>query len=188
MADQKHKVVKFKGRHYTEVSMSKCREIALDLNAQGRNWHCHVLSPGCQLNPSKTKYAIIVENNSDNVIYYSVSKEFPELDKELVQLLHGEDILDADKAQTSKLNNELGSALILFVEKLDKQGVDWHHHMHFPSCVFNPFKGKWAITVEDGYGRVTDECYDNEPVDILRRLEVLYFRNLESEKTSAKKL
>ncbi len=174
------KVIEFNGRQYTEVLMDRCRDIALELNQQGKNWHCHVLSPGCRLNPSKTKYAILVEDNTSDLIYFSLSKEFPELDKELVQILHGEDILDADMAQTSKFKNELGSALILFVEKLDKQGIKWHHHMHFPDCVFNPHKGKWAISVEDGDGRVSEECYDSEPIEILRMLEVQYFRNIES--------
>lgn len=173
--------IEFNGYHYTEVALERCRDIALGLDETGKNWHSHVLSPGCRLNPFPDLYAIVVEDNTDDVTYVASSDGFPEVDKELVKILHGDDILDADKIADDGSEGQESSTLLALVEDLDGRGVAWHHHMHFPDCVFNPRRGQWAISVEHGDGAVADESYAEEPVDVLRRIEVAYFSNLEAK-------
>ena len=180
MAVDINRSIEFDGRVLAEIDLGQCRELALGLIADGKEWHSHVLSPGCKLNPFQQSYAIIIEDDTDGTTYVAASDRFPEVDKELVKMLHGEDILDARKVETAGSGDPCNSTLLLLVRDLDKRHVAWHHHMHFPNCVFNPNPGNWSISVEFGESEVTDESYPEEPVDVLRELEVLYFRNLET--------
>ena len=101
------------------------------------------------------------------------------MDKQFVKMLHGDDILDAGKVHGNGAGPAVESALLDEVVALDAQKTPWHHHMNFPDCVFNPEKGRWAISVESGSDGFSHESYDEEPVDVLREMEVRYFRNLE---------
>jgi hypothetical protein len=56
--------------------------------------------------------------------------------------------------------------------------MHWHHHMHFPTCAFNPHPGQWSISVESP-DETFSEVFVEEPRDILREIEVIYFENLD---------
>lgn len=165
---------------YKRVMLDACYDLAMGLKDAGKKWHSHVLSPRCAHNPYKESYAIVIEDDSDGVAYIAQSNGFPEVDKDLVKILHGDDILDASKATAGKDGVSIQSEMLKRLMEIDARGVAWHHHMNFPDCVFNPHKGKWAITVESDAGTFS-EAYDDEPVDVLREVEVIYFRNLEQK-------
>ena len=47
----------------------------------------------------------------------------------------------------------------------------------FPDCIFNGHGGKWNITFEDKENdTIIEALYDEEPVDDLRLIEVLFFQ------------
>jgi len=161
---------------YIEIDMATCETRGLALHAAGHAWHTHVLSPGCRYNPYPGRYAIVVEDDVEHIAWIAASDGFPELDKRFVRLLHGDDILDA--AKTGGGTGE-DTPLLARVRALDAAGAPWHHHMNFPGCVFNPAPGRWAISVESGDGDLDHESYEAEPTDVLREIEVLYFRRLD---------
>jgi hypothetical protein len=163
---------------YEEVALGSCLDLAMKLTGAQKKWHSHVLSPHCVLNPYPEQFAIVIEDDTDGVSYIAASDGFPEVDRELVKMLHGDDILDEAKSRLGGADVSIDSELLARVVELNDRGVPWHHHMNFPDCVFNQRKGKWAITVESGTGDIAYETYDHEPKEILREIEVLYFRNL----------
>ncbi|MBT6119216.1 MAG: hypothetical protein HOH66_15245 [Rhodospirillaceae bacterium] len=163
---------------YIETPLEDCYNLGAGLKAAGKTWHSHVLSPGCRFNPYAGAYAIIVEDSTAGATYIARSEDFPEVDKQFVKMLHGDDILDEGKSQAGGAGEAIESALLDQVVAFDARKVPWHHHMNFPDCVFNPEKGRWAISVESGDGDFAHESYDDEPVDVLREMEVRYFRNL----------
>lgn len=169
------------GIAYRIIPPEDCLGLGNALHASGKKWHLHVLSPDCVHNPEPGRYGLVIENDTDGITYLAFSSEFPEADKDLVKILHGEDILDASKASGSGQGALPVSQLLSRVIELDASDADWHHHMHFPDCVFNPHRGRWSISVEDGNGGMFSETYGEEPADILREIEVIYFRRLDEE-------
>ena len=93
-------------------------------------------------------------------------------------MLHGDDILDPAKTTAARGAVAGSSDFLPRLLALDARGVAWHHHMHFPGCVLSPHRGHWTIAIESAEG-VFFESSDAEPVDVLREVEVLYFRSLE---------
>ncbi|QKV20032.1 hypothetical protein [Oricola thermophila] len=169
---------------YRIVPLDECLGLAESLALAGKRWHSHVLSPGCDFNPRPDRYALVIEDDTDDVTYLAYSHGFPEVDKELVKMLHGDDILDASATSGGDNPEVAASTLLPRLREIDAAGANWHHHMHFPDCTFNPHPGKWSISVEDGAGNAFSEVYDDEPVDVLREVEVIYFRRLD-EKNAA---
>lgn len=168
---------------FVVVPLESCLDLALSLKDAGKKWHSHVLSPGCHHNPYAGQYAIVIEDDSQGVPYIARSDGFPEVDKQLVKMLHGDDILDPAKA-TGTGAGVAESAMLKRLVEVNRQSTNWHHHMNFPDCAFNPHKGKWAITIESEAGTFS-EAYDEEPVDVLREVEVIYFANLENKRKKA---
>ncbi|MBZ0164673.1 MAG: hypothetical protein K8H74_18420 [Notoacmeibacter sp.] len=161
---------------YRIIPPDDCLGLGSALHASGKKWHLHVLSPDCIHNPEPGRYGLVIEDDSDGIAYLAFSDEFPEVDKDLVKILHGDDILDTSKVSSVGQERLPASALLARIIEFDASGAEWHHHMHFPDCVFNPHRGQWSISVEDGKGNVFSETYQDEPADILREVEVIYFR------------
>jgi hypothetical protein len=168
----------FHGIPYQEIALDACLPMAERFQTEGRRWHIHVLSPGCLHNPFGEDYALVIEDDTTSTPYIANSGAgFPEVDKVLVKMLHGDDILDAPVAHPDA--GARSSRLLAHLRGLQDNGEPWHHHMHFPTCVFNPHAGHWAISIESP-GLVFAESFAEEPVAVLREVEVLYFRNLAS--------
>lgn len=169
--------VQIHGKTFRVIPLEDCQSLAEGLRDMGKKWHSHVLSPICDHNPFEGNYAVVVEDDAEGVPYIAEgTTEFPEVDKVLVQMLHGSDILDASKATGADVWAE-SSTLLARIRELQRQGALWHHHMHFPECAFNPHPGEWSISVESDIDSFS-EAYPDEPVDVLREVEVLYFANL----------
>jgi len=52
--------------------------------------------------------------------------------------------------------------------------------MHFPGCALSPRPRRWTIVIESAEDTFF-ETFDGEPVDVLREVEVLYFRRMETD-------
>jgi len=163
---------------YAVISLDRCLGLAKEFRQTRKTWHSHVLSPVCRHNPYPGQYAIVIENDTDGASYIAASTGFPEVDKDLVKMLHGDDILDPAKTAATRGGVAGSSDFIPRLVDLDARGVAWHHHMHFPGCVLSPDRGHWTIAIESAECSFY-ESHDAEPVDVLRQVEVLYFQNLE---------
>lgn len=162
---------------FTVIPMDQAVPMGERLSAEKKRWHSHVLSPGCMHNPFDGHYAVVVEDDEAHITYIAEGTEtFPEEDKVLVKMLHGDDILDPSAAKGGA-ETAKESLLLAHIMGLQAKGRHWHHHMHFPDCAFNPHPGKWSIGVESPNAFYA-EAFDDEPVDILREVEVIYFGNL----------
>lgn len=156
--------------------------IALGLRRAGKPWHSHVLAPGarCIHNPYRHLFAAILEDTGARQAYICPSDVFPEVDRALVKLLHGDDIMDRSKTAAATGAPPPPSGLPGRVADIDARGVAWHHHMCFPGCVLSPTPERWTIDVESDEGEFA-ESFDGEPVDVLRELEVRYFAHIDAE-------
>lgn len=164
----------FRGITYNRIDLQDCGALGDALHEAGTPWHFHVLSPVCLHNPFAGQYALVIENDAAHTAFIAeAGADFPEIDKKLVKLLHGDDILD-HKTVSRDPASVAASRLLSHLHALQASGEPWHHHMHFPGCVFNPHPGKWSISVESE-GLMIAEAYDAEPVDVLRQVEVIYF-------------
>lgn len=170
-------LVKHKDVSFRKILLSECGPLGDRLQADNIPWHFHVLTPDCMHNPFRGNFSIVIENQSEQLPYIAdAGASFPNVDKHLVALLHGHDILDANMAA----GHATGSSLVAHLKELQSAGIPWHHHMYFPACVFNPTPGKWVISIESSAPTFT-ESYPAEPVDVLREVELLLFSNLGSE-------
>lgn len=166
--------VTHRGITFQQIDQGDCLALAENLAKDGKHWHSHVLSPGCQHNPFPG-YALVIEDDDAGIPFIAdCSTAFPEVDRDLVKMLHGADILDANQPAGTIPQSQVLDHLAVLQEKMTK----WHHHMHFPGCAFNPHPGKWSISVESP-DLLVAEAFETEPVDILREVEVLYFANLD---------
>lgn len=164
---------------YTVIGLDECLPMAKGFQRDGKKWHSHVLSPGCHFNPYPDQYAAVVEDDDAHIAYIAVSDGFPDVDKQLVRMLHGDDILDSGHPSSAESELVGQSPLLSRLIEIDQSSQLWHHHMNFPDCALNPQRGHWAITIETA-GEQFSESYENEPRDILRAIEVRYFSNLKA--------
>jgi len=158
-----------------KITIEEVQEKVRLWQAQGKKWHFHMLTPDCIFNERDDKHAFVLENSTDNRTYVVYSdKPYVEADQELVKMLHGDRILDRGEETTSS-SNERMQVILQKAQELDERDIPWHHHLLFPDCIFNEHRGKWNIVFEDKEnGEVIEVLYDEEPVDDLRSIEVLY--------------
>lgn len=169
-------VIEHRGIAFRRIELAACLALGERLRDGGGPWHSHVLSPGCAHNPFTSRYAIVIEDDAAGIPYIAEgTSQFPEVDKDLVRMLHGPDILDASQAKGGAAAQ--GSPLLAHLMALQAATTRWHHHMHFPACAINPHPGRWSISVESPQGTFS-EAFAEEPRDILREVEVIYFANL----------
>ena len=168
---------------YTEIPLENCLSLGTRLIQKGYKVHFHVLSPDCKFNPDPNQYAFLIENNTEDITYLAFSESFPEVDKDLTKLQFGDSILDEASSRLDEPGFAEHSIVLRRIIDLQKEGRKWHHHMHFPECVLNPQKGRWTISVEESgtQEKLNVEAYEERPTDILREIEILYFKNLEKQ-------
>ncbi len=154
------------------IPMDSCLDRAQGFVDAGTPWHSHVLSPRCVHNPFP-RHAILIEDDTRHRVFAASSEEFPEVDKSLVQMLHGHSVLDPERRRTVS-EGGFESRSLDRARDLLARDQPWHHHMYFPACSFNPVPRRWTILVESGEEPVS-ESWPDEPLDVLRELEVLYF-------------
>ncbi len=152
-----------------EDIMAKARE----LQAQGKDWHFHMLIPGCGFNKKRDRHAFVLEDETDGVAYVNYSGHWQkEQGKELVSMLHGKKIV---AESTEQIADETINKILARAKELNEQGVHWHHHMLFPNCLYSKHPGKWVIIFEDPDGGTLESVSDDEPKESLRQIEVLYY-------------
>lgn len=161
-----------------KISPEELKRKAHYFAESGKNWHFHILTPGCILNDSG-RYAFILENSTDGEVYFHTSdKILRDLGKELAKLLHGNDIIkDDDSEESYEHEVSLAAKQILdHARELNLQHKIWHHHMLFPLCTFNESKGKWNLILEDpDNDLLLKSPSDEEPKADLKEIETLFY-------------
>jgi len=188
-----------------ETTIEDIEEKARLWHAQGKAWHFHMLPGDCVFNERSGHYAFMLENRTDDetyVVYWSerggasdsggrrhsdgassaasytaidLPQKFMELGEELVTIQYGEDILDEGTGSTESTNEQM-RAVLQKARDLNERGVYWHCHLLFPDCALNKHGGKWNIAFEcKATGDFVEVLYDDDPVDDLNRIEVLYY-------------
>ena len=149
---------------------------AKELVVEKKNWHFHLLTPGCVFN-TKKEFALVLENTTDNrqIVNYSDKKQDEEA-KKLLELLHG---INADETKNFEANTDLSpnvSKMVGRAKELIEKKIPWHHHALFPSCIFNKTKNKWVVMLEDPEtGEVLENVTDGKPDSDLQLIEPLFY-------------
>ncbi len=177
-----------------ELPIEELRLHALRLQAEGKSWHFHLLTPACVFNEREDAHAFVLEDMTDGAVFvaYAVGEtqsgdahtgyaavdlpaRYMEIGEELVRVLYGDSILDMEQGTTASENADMQKILDR-ARELNEQGVPWHSHLLVPGCMFNQRPDRWGLVFEDS---TSDEAvvvrYDQDPVDDLRRIEVLYY-------------
>lgn len=144
----------------------------------GKHWHFHILTQGCQLN-EHPGFSLIIEIPSENRqrVFYSDNRPMA-AGKELIQLLHGNDVVqgNGEPAHDGSLSPN-AEIIIARARQLSENGKFWHHHVLFPDCVFNKDKGRWTILFEDQEkGGTLKSVSDDEPKAELKQIETLFYQ------------
>ncbi len=158
-----------------KTSLEEIEKRANFYHENNLNWHFHILTPGCMLN-NQNSYTFILEcpDNREKFVYYSDRKEIA-LDKKLVGLLHGNDVLDKSTVSEAYKPSLVIKNIVDRAKELNRKGIEWHHHMLFPSCNFNKKSPKWVLMLEDReLDKVFESVTDEEPVNDLKQIEHLF--------------
>lgn len=181
-----------------EITLRHIERKAEQWQSEGRQWHFHMLTPDCAFNEREDQHAFVLESRYDDEDYvayvhkiapsdeskasYSavdLPQSFMELGQRLVSMLYGEEILDEDTGATESDNEQMRSVLEK-ARQLNTEGIHWHSHLSPPYCALNEHKGKWSIVFENrAHDEFMEVLYDEEPVEDLNRIEVLYYKQTE---------
>jgi hypothetical protein len=176
-----------------ELSIEELRLKALRFQEEGKKWHFHLLTPTCVFNERRDAHAFVLEDMTDGGVFVAYSTgetasadaptgysavdlptRYMEIGEELVKVLYGDSILDMAQGTTASESVTMQEVLAR-AKELNEQGVPWHSHLLVPGCMFNQ-QERWGLVFED---TTSDKAvvvrYDQDPVDDLRRIEVLYY-------------
>lgn len=159
-----------------EASVDEIRRHAARYVKDKKKWHFHILTPECQLNDQKS-YALIIENGTDNEVFICYSeKPYMDIGRELVQLLHGNDVIKKEGEEHKNPPSQDVKKLLKRAGELINKGKFWHHHMLFPYCRYNKYKNKWTIIFEDKENNeIIESVTDSEPKNDLQYIEALFY-------------
>ena len=159
-----------------ETTVDEIKRIAREYAQKGIKWHFHILTPECKLNEVK-EYVLILENAVDEKCYACFSPTpYMNIGKELVQLLHGNDVIKSEDETKVVPPSTQVEKLLLRANSLTEKGIFWHHHMLFPYCKYNKNKGKWMILFEDmENNEVIESISESEPKNDLQHIEALFY-------------
>lgn len=151
------------------------KTLAKEYQQLNQAWHFHILTPSCLLNEND-KFALVLENTETGISHISYSDEpYMGIGKELVKLLHGDDVVKEKGTQTSK-PSETVQKLLDRARELQSKGIYWHHHLLFPGCMFNDEKEKYCIVFEDPETKdIMRSVSDIEPKADLQHIEGMFY-------------
>ena len=158
---------------FEEISRKEATDKARMLHATGAQWHIHSLPPGCLHNPRPDQHCFVVENTDTAETFCAFSDaHFKAECHELVQLLHGEQIL----SETAQSSNFTPPPILIAAQQYAANGEDWHHHIMQPGCVLSPDPSRHVVTLERiGAEEIMIHITDGPADDLQREIELLYF-------------
>ncbi len=153
-----------------EEAVVKCKALA----AADHAWHIHALHPDCLFNPRPDSYCFVVEDTDNQKTWCAFSNApFTSECQELVQLLHGDTILDATHSE----HDASEATIVRSAAEALAQNEAWHHHMMKPGCILSPAPDKHVITLERAGRQDIETLVSGQaPDDVLREIELMYFK------------
>lgn len=161
----------------SEDQLEKIRKKARSYHSSGTKWHFHLLTPSCVLNKTD-KYVFILEcpHRQEQLAHYSDWAE-KELAEELSPILHGKVVLDKKPTDRKYKPSSAIQKIIDRAKALNRQNIEWHHHILFPDCQFNTNSPKFTFLFEDPEtGDKIESLSDEEPTNDLKLIEPLFFK------------
>lgn len=155
-----------------ELPIHEIRTRALRANENNESWHFHILTPACQFNP-RQEYAFIFELKDDVFVHYSRKPE-DELGKELAPLMHKADVLSKPSASDYQLSETM-KTIADRANELNREGIEWHHHLISSDCNFSSNESNYTLVFEDPENGVIEQKSEHEPIDDLKILEPLFY-------------
>src|SRR3989338_360917 len=117
------------------ASVEEIKKLAEQYQTRGDKWHFHILTPKCQLN-TKNKYALILENAINNITHVCYSEEpYMSIGKELVQLLHGKDVIKNQEENKEWLPSTGVNKLLERAKELSKKEKAYGDARILPACL-----------------------------------------------------
>lgn len=156
-----------------QVSLTDLKKKAKEASGEDKNWHYHILTPGCVFN-RKVKHAVVLEDVDNDEQYVSYSVKDPEKERKNLAKLVG-DKKDTKKKKDEKKPTEKAKEIIKRAKKLNSKNVEWHYHLLSPDCVFNTEEGKWKLLFEDSVaGEVLESVSKQNPVKAKEKIGKLF--------------
>ena len=166
------------------ISFEALADKASELNQAGEKWHFHMIGPACIFSRLKDEYEIIIELELSGTEFAACFAEKPISEtRRMAELCYGAGFLN-NKNKTDEMDaagektdrNEAFGRIMDRARACCTDGTPWHNHHLFPSCIFNPQRGKHSIVFEDeSSGEALYAYYDDDPVKDLAELEALFF-------------
>ena len=98
-----------------------------------------------------------------------------DIGKELVQLLHGKDVMKSQTEMKEVPPSSGVKKLLARAKELNKQGKFWHHHMLFPTACLIKMMGNGPIIFEDQErSEIIESITASEPKTDLQYIESLF--------------
>lgn len=160
-----------------ELTISELIEKGEALHRQRANWHLHLLDPGCRLNQRDCHAVVIEDTDADNVFIAYSPASLRDVAAKLARLVHGDSATQAPPAEgLNTINDPEIRRMVVRAKELMARGIHWHHHIFFPTCLFNPNPGQWTILFEDPESKDTIVSVSTEqPVDAIEFTEQLFY-------------
>lgn len=159
-----------------ETTLEDIRAIALRLHDEQSPWHFHILTPGCALNTSTDCVFVLEDVAREKVYAHHSDRPEKELGQELLPLLHGKKVLQADESAGPHEPSEAVKEMVRRATEMNAADEPWHHHVLFPACTFNEKPGRWTLMLEDtANNRVLESQSDEEPKKDLQLIEPLFY-------------
>ncbi|HEY1645631.1 MAG TPA: hypothetical protein VGF75_04600 [Candidatus Saccharimonadales bacterium] len=159
------------------ATLDEIKAKAHELHDNGVKWHFHILTPTCILN-EKQSYVFILECPDQNltIVHYSNQAE-KKLGQELSPLLHGSTVLDQGTTDIDYRPSEIVTRIVQRAKSLNRQSIEWHHHVLFPDCRFNKNSPKFTLVFEDPEeGETLESLSNEEPTNDLKQIEGLLYK------------
>ena len=158
---------------YKEIERARTVPKCLELNDAGRPWHIHSLAPGCRFSHRPELHCFVIEDTQSGEVWCAFSEQhFKAECKQLVQVLHGAEILDV----AAKPGDFVAPPTLEIAQICNASGEAWHHHMMKPGCILSPAPEQHVITLERASSQDMEiHASDTPPDDVLREIELLYF-------------
>ncbi len=135
----------------------------------GIDWHFHLLSPVCLLNPTKW-HELFIESTKGAF----VAKSHRDLSKNAHYLFHAQ--FKSQSKEVTSPHSAAFSKILNRAKHLGKKGIRWHYHFLPSRCIFNKHLGKWAIILEDPLNnKIIEVVYPHYPMQDLSKIETLFY-------------
>jgi hypothetical protein len=99
-----------------------------------------------------------------------------DLSKRLAEMVHGSEVMDITNTSLSYNPSRTMEPILHLIADLTNRGINWHHHVFFPGCVFNDSTTDYSLVLEDPTckTRLVSNT-KTEPIEDLKQIEAAFY-------------